>query len=298
MTLSKGLQVIALVFLVVVTRVAYGEVTETAAPSDAANQKEEIEIKDGKSSASSGEVKLNKEYFKGYLTDTKNILTSPARWDTTDWVTFSLVTGAAVGIYFSDDKIMTWVQDNKNNKTEDFVKGAKKVGRAALPALAAFGIYGYAFNDSKAVKTVLLSVESFVITGVFVQTLKFSTHRHRPYTGDPYNTWDGPSFSNEGGHLSFPSGDASSAFAVASVVASEYNNIVVPILTYGAAAAISYGRVHDQGHWTSDVFVGAAIGFFTGKAVVNYHEASGSNKISFVPMVDAKNIGGLLTYRF
>jgi len=41
-------------------------------------------------------VEFNKDYFKGYWTDFKNIVTAPARWDTTDWITAAAVTGAAV----------------------------------------------------------------------------------------------------------------------------------------------------------------------------------------------------------
>jgi hypothetical protein len=136
-------------------------------------------------------VELNKDYFTGYLTDTRDILTSPARWDKYDWLKASLIMGVAVGLYTQDDKIKSSVQDHKNTTKDDLADNAKKLFRLTLPAVVGLGIYGYVAPDEKAKTTFLLSTESFVITGVFVQTLKYSTGRHRPDTGDPHDTWSG-----------------------------------------------------------------------------------------------------------
>jgi hypothetical protein len=211
-------------------------------------------------------VQLNKEYFTGYWTDTKNILTSPARWESSDWIKASVVMGISVGFYTQDDNIKTWVQKTKNNTTSHLADDASMIFTYAIPALAGLGVYGYVEGDDKAKRTLLLSTESFIITGAFVQTLKHSTGRHRPSSGDAHDTWSGPTV--KGSYMSFPSGDASSAFAIASVVASEYDNMVIPPLVYTAASLIALERVHNNAHWSSDVFVGSAIGYFTGKAIV------------------------------
>jgi hypothetical protein len=243
-------------------------------------------------------VKLNKEYFTGYWTDTKNILTAPARWDSSDWIEASIVTGIAVGLYTQDDHIQRWVQENKNTTTGNVSDDAKKTGTLFVPALVGLGLYGYIADDGKAKSTFLLSTESFILTGVFVQILKRSTGRSRPYTGDPHDTWNGPTVSGHNEHLSFPSGDASSAFAIASVVASEYNNAVVPPLVYTASTLIALVRVHNNAHWPSDVFVGSAIGYYTGKAIVASHRDGKESNLSIVPVIDGKNVGFLINYKY
>ncbi len=243
-------------------------------------------------------VELNKDYFKGYVTDVKNILTSPTRWDSSDWLTASLVTGVAVGLFTQDDKIQTWVQKHKNRTTSHLSDDAKQIGAYSVPAVIGLGLYGYAASDAKAKKTFLLSAESFIVTGAFVQVLKRATGRHRPYTGDSHDTWSGPSISGNNDHQSFPSGDASSAFAIASVVASEYNNWAVPPLVYTASTLIALGRVHNNGHWSSDVFVGSAIGYFTGKAIVASHRGGGESRLSLAPMMIGDNPGMGLTYTY
>jgi membrane-associated phospholipid phosphatase len=46
----------------------------------------------------------------------------------------------------------------------------------------------------------------------------------------------------------------------------------VPVLAYGAASLIGLSRISENKHWISDVFAGAAIGYLSGRLVVNnYH---------------------------
>jgi membrane-associated phospholipid phosphatase len=244
-------------------------------------------------------VEFNRDYFKGYVTDFNSILASPARWDASDWITATVITGAAVGLYDNDAKIQTWVQDHKTttaNNIGDDVTGLGH-GKYTPALLGGMYLYGHVAGDGKARKTALLSVESFVLTGIFVQTIKYSTHRHRPNTGDPYHTFDGPSLHGTNATSSFPSGHGSSAFAVATVIASEYDNAVVPPLAYGVATITALNRVMHNAHWPSDTFVGAAIGYFTGKAIVASHRGR-DNRLSLAPMMEESNIGVILTYTF
>ncbi len=72
---------------------------------------------------------------------------------------------------------------------------------------------------------------------------------------------------------SFPSGHTTVAFAAATVFAMEYRDRpLVPLISYSAATLIGLSRITENKHWITDVFAGAALGFFTGKLVVNnYH---------------------------
>jgi membrane-associated phospholipid phosphatase len=58
---------------------------------------------------------------------------------------------------------------------------------------------------------------------------------------------------------SFPSGHATSVFAVATVFASYYPALRLPL--YTVAAAIALGRVYLERHYVSDIVAGAALGF-------------------------------------
>jgi membrane-associated phospholipid phosphatase len=191
------------------------------------------------------EIQLNTGYWKSYISDTKSILTSPSRWERSDWIKTSLVLGTTFGLYIFDQNIQDWVQDHRDDSSDDIANFAKPFGNGLylLPSLGVYYLYGHFFASNKAKRTGLLGLESFIVSGVFTQAIKFTGHRHRPDTGDDYDTWDGPSFSSN--HLSFPSGHSSTAFSIATVIASEYDHIVfIPPLAYGIATLTALSRVH------------------------------------------------------
>jgi hypothetical protein len=245
-------------------------------------------------------VEFNKAYFKGYVTDFKTIVTSPARWDASDWITATVVTGATVVLYENDAKIRKWALDHKTSTSSDIGDKVTDLGFGKYTPVFLGGmyLYGYAADDGKMRKAPLLAAESFILTGVFVQVLKYTTGRHRPYTGDPPHTWDGPSGHKSGSTMSFPSGHGSSAFAVATVIASEYDNPVVQTLSYGVAAITALDRIAHDAHWASDTFVGFAIGYFTGKAVVASHRGGSDGRLSLAPAMIDNDLGMVLTYKF
>ncbi len=245
-------------------------------------------------------VEFNKDYLKGYGTDFKSLVTSPARWDTADWITATLVTGAAIGLYDNDAKIQKWALDHKTTTTNNIGDEITDFGHGKFTPVILGGmyLYGHVADDGKMRKTVLLSIESFVLTGVFVQTIKYTTHRHRPNTDAPPHTFDGPSLQGTNSNSSLPSGHASSAFAVATVIASEYDNIIVPTLAYGIATITALNRVTHNAHWSSDAFIGAAIGYFTGKAIVASHRNGKQGDLSLTPIVSDGLTGMTLSYRF
>ena len=67
------------------------------------------------------------DYFTGYLTDTEDILTSPACWNPSDWLEASLITGIAVGLYTQDGKVKSWVQNHKNATTQRLADDASNI---------------------------------------------------------------------------------------------------------------------------------------------------------------------------
>ena len=251
------------------------------------------------SSTDKFDLNIDKEYFKGYLTDGKNIVTSPARWERDDWIKASLVLGGTVALYLFDDNIQDWTQDNKDSLSEDISKFAEHFGdgKYLLAGYGGFYLLGQATKDVRANRTALLGLESFVISGLFTQAFKFTFHRHRPKSGDSFDTWDGPSLDSD--HLSFTSGHSAVAWSFATVVASEYKDTpyVAPI-AYTLATLASLSRIHDNKHWASDVFAGAALGYFTSKAIIAYHPLGMESNVRLLPKIDDEGVFLTLNYGF
>jgi len=245
-------------------------------------------------------VEFHKGYFKVYVTDFKNIVTAPAHWDSSDWLTAGIVTGIAAGLYDNDAKMQKWVQDHKTTTTENLGDNVTSLGLTYTPILlGGMYLYGHFADDPKMRKTVLLTIESVVLTVISVQTLKYAVQRHRPYTGDGPHAWDGfGGLHGSNSRFSFPSGHAASDFAIATVIASEYDNFIVPPLAYAIAAITAVNRVSRNEHWSSDVLVGSAIGYFTGKFLVTSHRNDKEDDISLAPMINEGGFGMMLTRRF
>jgi membrane-associated phospholipid phosphatase len=245
------------------------------------------------------EIKFNKDYWKGYISDTKYILTSPLRWEKSDWLKFSLVAGTTIGLFALDHEIQHWAQERRNSTTNSVSGFFEPFGSGAvgLPVLGAFYLYGHFSEDKKAQATGLLCLESVVISEAFVQAIKVTTHRQRPDEGGQSDKWYGPSLSFTGSHLSFPSGDSALAFSIGTVIASQYQDTSwVPPLCYGIATLVGLGRINDNDHWASDVFFGSAVGFFTAKAIVGLHK--NNPNIVIMPVIDGQARGLALSLIF
>ena len=120
--------------------------------------------------------------------------------------------------------------------------------------------------------------------------LKGSLGRARPFVSRDTNPRDfsfGSGFTS-GDRSSFPSGHTSTAFAAASAVTAEVSNwwprskwIVGPMM-YAGATAVGLSRMYHDRHWASDVALGAAIGTFSGRKVVQYTHTHPTNAIDRV----------------
>jgi len=227
---------------------------------------EQVEIK-----IDTCDVSLNGEYIKSYFADSWNVLKSPIRWKGRQWGTAAAVVGVTVVLYSLDDYIRDFAQ---RNQTDDLDNASKYVfeplgsGIITLPLTIGFYAYGAIAKKQRATRVGLTGIKAMTVTAVFTYALKYATQRHRPYEDDPPNPriWEGPFGSYQS--TSFPSGHSSVVWATATVFATEYKDkIWVPIMSYTLASLASASRVYDDKHWASDVFFGAALGFFIGKFV-------------------------------
>lgn len=252
------------------------------------------------SDADGHELKLDGRYFKGFIHDGRSVVTAPLAWRGSDWLKFALIAGAAVAVSQEEDDVRQWVQARRDDNTRFAADLAEPLGngRYALPALGALYICGRFSGRDRLRRTALLSFESVIVSCGITGAVKYLSHKHRPietYSEDV--EWDGPSISSA--HLSFPSGHATCAFAIGTVVASEYrDNRFIPPLAYVAAALCAMSRMHDDAHWLSDVIIGSTIGHFTARTIAGRHRSAGAPGLDVVPSVRNNGPSLALVYRF
>jgi membrane-associated phospholipid phosphatase len=114
------------------------------------------------------------------------------------------------------------------------------------------------------------AIEAAVFSSLITAILKPVFGRERPSQSDGRTVFHG--FTTE--YESLPSGHATMAWAVASVVAMRTDGWIVPTVAYTLATLVAFDRVNDQKHFVSDVFAGAVIGVTVGRFVVGRHRTA------------------------
>lgn len=207
---------------------------------------------------------LEKDFFKNILEDQKAIWTAPLHIQRADtkWIVpgsiglMALITTDRI----TGDEIAEFDRQVGASRAISHAGSAYGLGAAA----ATFYFVGRKTNNARARETGMLSAEALVDSMLVGAALKGITQRARPQTGRERSEFF------DGGN-SFPSGHSTQAWAVATVIASEYHDRrSVQIAAFATATAVSVARFAEHKHYLSDVVVGSALGFGIGKYV--YHK--------------------------
>jgi membrane-associated phospholipid phosphatase len=228
-------------------------------------------------------------YFILLGSDLKQLFTKPFHMKKRDWGNLGKFALATAALSFADEPIQQGALKLRQNNpgianTSKFITNFGGISEAYT--LAALGAYGFIFKKEKMQTTTLLATQAYLAAGAVESVTKFLSGRTRPSYYLP-GTEAEPRFvgpfsktaTTSGGrksYSSFPSGHTTVAFAAATVFALEYKDkLIVPIIAYSAATMIGLSRITENKHWSTDVLVGAALGYLTGKEVVNnYHRYS------------------------
>lgn len=238
-------------------------------------------------------VRFNKYYFKKYWTDTKVIVTSPAKWDEKDWSKLGAFVAAEGCFLFVDKPVNDFFHSNRNSNLDYVSKKFLEPFGAnySLLLMSGFLAHGLLARNERSVSTALLSLESFALSSLFTRIPKIIAGRERPdnLQGEGPFAIKGPFYGS-----SFPSGHTTAAFSVASVIATQYRETKwVPVAAYSVASLVGLSRIYDNKHWLTDVIGGAAIGTLVGNLVS--HRTSNS-KLTIVPFGNSTYQGINLTY--
>lgn len=238
-------------------------------------------------------------YWRSVAIDFGRTAVAPFHWDRGDWMTAGGVMLVAGVLRGRDQQTSEWFSSGEGGRLGRATAFAKPLGdgKFTLPLLAGFYLYGRSRGDTRAMTTARAGLESFLIAGAIATAGKKTFGRWRPHDNLGPGRWGEP---GEGSHSSFPSGHTTVAFAVATVIARQYpeQRWVAP-LVYSLATMTGISRIHDREHWGSDVFIGAAIGYFTGRMVVNRHGGDGRRvDWSAAPAMVGGRPGAAITLRW
>lgn len=155
---------------------------------------------------------------------------------------------------------------------QSYLDVANELGGPAilLPAAGLFTV-SLATGNNKFQDAAFTSLQSWVYAGSMTFGLKRAFGRLRPEEGMGASI-----FRPLSKHTSFPSGHTTAAFALITPWVYYYPNpLTYGLFALGASTAIA--RMALNKHWPSDVFAGAAIGFFTGRFLAKMHLKESGN---------------------
>ncbi len=141
-------------------------------------------------------------------------------------------------------------------------------------------------------------LQGLIYSGITTTFIKVVTGRSRPNITD--NQYQFNWFETNNDMQSFPSGHATIAFTVSTVLAERINTWWARVGFYSFAALSAYSRVHDTQHWLSDIVLGSVIGFGSGYFVVNSEKERNKKhpgilgRMNFYPSLNGIN----LVYKF
>lgn len=173
--------------------------------------------------------------------------------------------GLALAAHPLDSKVNERLAGNAT--ADKFFKPGKYIGQSPTLIGASLAVYAVGrIGDKPKVSHLGMDlVRAMAINETLTQALKFSTRRERPDGSD---------------HRSFPSGHASTTFAVATALERHLGwKGAAPVYLFSSYVATS--RLHDNRHYLSDVIFGATVGIISGRTVTR-HGSSGYSA-SIVP---------------
>jgi membrane-associated phospholipid phosphatase len=235
------------------------------------------------------------------LDDAGHVVTSPGRWDHSDWMTAGASVAAVLGTGLLLDHSATQFMRNHANASWDrMAKDVQELGGTPSIFIAG-GTYlaGVAFKDPEVRAT---GIDTMVTMGLsqllLALPLKVVVGRSRP--SKDLGTHDFHPFN---GGESFPSGHTTQAFALASVLAEHADTPWVSGVSYGLASLVGLARMEQHQHFMSDVVAGGLIGTFVGKGVVAYNQTLRADwhakvAVSIAPTIQPGGYGLSLAMKF
>lgn len=225
-----------------------------------------------------------------YGRDLKGEVVAPTTWNRDQWVWAGVGLATIGALMHYDQRIATEVQRHRSGSTDSFARAVTPFGGGRAEQLAvAMVVLGAATRHNELRDTGRDAFEAELIAGgLITPLLKRGFGRARP-NQDTHGAHD---FDPGTAQESFPSGHATNAFALASVVAAHSDGWLIPTLAYSVASGVAASRMNDNAHWASDVVAGALIGASTGRFIAHRHRnANRRAVVTLVPLIGPRRVG-------
>ncbi len=225
--------------------------------------------------------------------------TAPLRFSPNAWIEFGGVVGGTAGLMALDERARDVMLSNQQSDLYAASVDLAWTGDLIAADIASGLVYlsGLFSRNEDLRVTGRMMGQSLIYAGTVALVLRFLTGRRWPAAKEgafSFDTWP-----PDNTYHAFPSGHSVVVFSLATILAERINSWPVTVLLFGTAVASGLGRMYIDQHWASDVFLGAVLGFTTGRFVLSreaerYSRDRDGSNWTLTPTVS----GMLFTLRF
>ncbi|MDO8262868.1 MAG: phosphatase PAP2 family protein [Gallionella sp.] len=232
--------------------------------------------------------------------DVKHVLSAPARWQEQEWRDMGLAAFGIAGVVAIIDRPVRDEMRRHAPNNSRFLLEVERFGKEySLAVLGGFYLAGALGNDDKAAAVAEDGLSALIIaSGIITPAIKFATGRSRPRDNAGIAKLHPFSIGYYSANSSFPSGHATHAFALASVIANHYEETWVTCSSYTIASLVGVARSYHDAHFASDVLTGALIGTLVGKSVVAHNKPMRTGQVALLPEITPGLVGVRIVGKF
>jgi len=226
--------------------------------------------------------------IKQFGEETVDFLKLPAKWNGNDYLTLSAIAATTVGMMFLDNSVKTALQKDLSYQKSFPVEAGRWWGEPlVMGAVGGLFLLQGALGDNTPNKRIGFEIlQSGFYAGATIFLMKTIIGRARPNTGNDPFTFKSFYFGSDA-FWSLPSGHTALAFSFSTILSRNVKSTFWKIVAYIPAVLTAFSRVYQNYHWTSDVFLGAAIGYFIASYV---HESHNENSQFQVNLNNSSNL--------
>lgn len=214
----------------------------------------------------------NKFNFEQFGDETSQFISQPIKWNIGDYGKLGILALSTFLVMNIDDDIRDEILKDQNHYNSIPIEAGRIWGEPYSTVIISslLALSGVINDNTANKKTAYEVIQSGLYTGTVTQLLKISIGRARPYmNSDTFNFYPLQKFDND--YWSLPSGHTSLAFSLSTILSQNSKTDLMKIAWYIPAVMTAFSRIYQDQHWTSDVILGSAVGYFIAKWVTNLH---------------------------
>lgn len=232
-----------------------------------------------------------------FLETSWNGLTKPFHWNSDDFKTLGYVALGASAFFLLDNKINSAVQNNKSGFFDKVETIGDKFGKPATGTLLALSLFstGIITEDKWVRETATLLSSTLLVSGLYQTASKTSIGRARPRADSDNHTFE--PFNDSSGFHSFPSGHTTVSMSIALVMGHQVKVPWLKYTFYSLGGITMWSRLYSNAHWSSDIFLGAALTYYSFKTNLSFLKKKKSSSKTALLIMPSTN-GLSLSYQF